>query len=157
MYIADFGSGSGAIAVIFAQAVGADGRVTALDVLPSAQESVLAKAKHHHLENISAIRANLEVLWGSTLPEHSQDIVFLGNILWQSEKKGDILAEAARVLKPSGRIMVLEWKNGGGAICPPEKLCISEDDLRQALEKAGFKVTETFGAGAFHYGVIAHH
>ena len=75
MRVADFGSGSGEIAMIIARMVGPDGTVTAIDVLPSAIEFVRALAKHEKLHNIEAVRADLDIPGSSKLSDDSQDVV----------------------------------------------------------------------------------
>src|SRR3989344_6184433 len=142
MQIADFGSGSGEIAVLLAQAVGKNGRVTAIDLLTSALESLQEKSTG--LENIISVRANLEVPGSSKLADDSQDAVFLANILWQSPQPVAILREAARILKSDGTIMVIEWKTK----LPAEK-------LEPIIKDANLQVAETFHAGAFHHGLTA--
>lgn len=154
MRVADFGSGSGEIAVVMAQAVGEQGIVTALDVLSSAIESVQARAKGANLENITAVRANLEVSGGSTLQDASQDLVFMANILWQSSKKQEIVLEATRILTSGGVLFCIEWKKDSTA-GPPANMRISEDELRQIIAVADLQAAETFPAGSFHYGLIA--
>jgi ubiquinone/menaquinone biosynthesis C-methylase UbiE len=155
MHVADFGSGSGEIAIAFAKMVGADGRVTAIDVLPSAIESVTSKAKNENLKNIVAVRGNLEIVGGSNARENSQDVVFLANILWQSKKQVEILQEAVRVLKPGGMFVAIEWKRQSTDLGPPKELRMSDEDLQDLVQKAGLTFTGTFAAGSFHVGLIA--
>lgn len=154
MQIADFGSGSGEIAVMFAKLVGETGRVTAIDVLPSAVEAVTARAKHEGLANVSAVRADLEVLGGSQLPDSSQDLVYCANVLWQSPKKKEIVAEAARILKPGGAFVAVEWNQEQG-LGPPQESRIGEEDLKTLVQGASLRVERAFAAGAYHYGIVA--
>lgn len=154
MHVADFGSGSGEIAVIFARMVGSDGLVTAIDVLPSGIESVKARARHEKLENLEAVRADLEVLRSSGLPDDSQDVVYLANILWQSGKKAEILTEASRILKHGGTLVAIEWNQKQG-IGPPAASRIKEDALKALIASAGLTSTQDFPAGAYHYGLMA--
>lgn len=155
MHVADFGSGSGDIAVIMARIVGEQGVIVALDVLPSALESVQAKAKSANLKNVIAIRSNLEVLGSSTLDDASQDMVFMGNILWQSQKKKEVLEEALRILKSGGLVATVEWNKDGGRTGPPLALRIGQEELKQLAALVGLEIVETFAAGAYHYGLIA--
>src|SRR3990167_7199549 len=93
MNIADFGSGAGYFPILMAERAGKEGRVYALDIMESALDSVREKAKAAGLENIEMIRTNLEVVGSSGLADQSQDIVLLANILFQSDKKSDIVKE----------------------------------------------------------------
>mgnify|MGYP001607571705 CR=1 FL=1 len=144
MQVADFGCGSGEIAIMFAQAVAPDGHVTAIDVLPSALESLTVKVKAEKITNIISLRANLEVPGSSGLVDQSQDLVFMANILWQSPNKSDILAEAKRVLKSGGTLAVIEWKSK-----------LSEGELTALMKENGFTITTVVPGGTHHYGVLA--
>ena len=161
MHIADFGSGSGDIAIILARLVGEKGSVLALDVMPSAIESIQAKAKSAGLANVSGVRANLETVGGSTLDDHSQDLVFMANILWQSSKKKEILEEAVRILKSNGTLACIEWENAetrldsARQVGPPASMRIEKKELERLVAMLGFKDITTFPAGAFHYGLTA--
>src|SRR3989338_92037 len=128
MSIGDFGSGAGYFTILMAERVGREGRVYALDIMESALDSVREKARAVGLENIEAIRTNLEVLGSSGLSDQSQDIVLLANILFQSEKKVEIIREAKRVLKDNGSLIIIDWKRGlpaqagAGGFGPPDSL-----------------------------------
>ena len=143
MKVADFGSGSGEIAVIFARMVGPDGIVTAIDVLSSALESLEARAKHENLQNIHGVRADLEVPGSSHQQDASQAVAYLGNILWQSQKRSEILAEAVRVLKPGGVLAVVEWHDR-----------IPKQELQELLAATGVREITNFPAGKYHYGLM---
>ena len=92
---ADFGCGSGFFSLALARAVGDNGRVTAIDVMKEPLESVHARAEAAGLKNIDMVRADLEVLGGTKLADGSQDCVLMKNVLFQSQKKSAMLAEAA--------------------------------------------------------------
>ena len=80
-------------------------------------DSFKARTKAAGLENIETKRANLEILGNTGLGDDTQDMVLLINILFQSNKKSDILKEAKRVLKSGGSAILVEWKKVRGA-CP---------------------------------------
>jgi len=152
MKIADFGSGTGFFAILFAQKVGEKGEITAIDVLSSAIESLASRAKDLGITNIKLVRANLEVPNASSLENDSQDMVFMANILFQSNKKDLILDEAKRILKNGGDLVVIEWI--------PEKIKteglykISKEEMKQLAESKGFKFIREFYTGGFHYGLL---
>src|SRR3989344_2888945 len=114
MSVADFGSGAGYFTIILGQKVGENGKVYALDVQETALDNVRVKARAADVKNVETIRTDLEVAGSSGLPDNSQDAVLLANILFQSDKKSDIIREAVRVLKNGGRIILIDWKPGTG-------------------------------------------
>ncbi len=154
MSIADFGCGAGHFTILLGQKVGKDGKVYALDVQESPLESVSARAKAAGLENIETVRANLEVLGSSRLPDNSQDVVLLINILFQSTKKSEIINEATRVLKTGGRVIVIEWKRGAGGFGPPDELRTEPSAMQALMPSTNFSFQKDIDAGSFHYGMI---
>ena len=154
MHIADFGCGAGHIGILVAQKTGKDGYVVALDIMEDKLESIKARAKAMGLENIETKRANLEVLGNTGLGDGTQDMVLLINILFQSNKKQDILKEAKRVLKSGGSAVLVEWKKSGGGLGPPDELRTNGNDMQTIFSTEGFTLIRQFSAGQFHYGLI---
>lgn len=154
MSVADFGCGTGYFTILLGQKVGKDGKVYALDVQEPPLDSVRAKAKAAGLENIETVRANLEVLGGSRLPDNSQDMVLLANILFQSTKKAEIISESARVMKAGGRLIIIDWKRNAGGFGPPDELRTEQTDMRALAPANIFSFQKDIDAGSFHYGMI---
>src|SRR3989344_2466425 len=154
MSVADFGSGAGYFTIIIAERVGKEGRVYALDIMESALDSVREKSKAAGLENVEAIRTNLEVVGSSGLADQSQDVVLLANILFQSEKKVEIIREAKRVLKDGGSLIIIDWKKGAGGFGPPDSLRTDEAAMRSLAVGEGLTFDRPFDAGQFHFGSI---
>lgn len=160
MRIADFGCGAGHIGILVAQQVGPDGLVTALDIMEDKLDSIKARAKAAGLENLETKRANLEVPGNTGLGDGTQDLVLLINILFQSNKKSDILKEAKRVLKTGGSVVLVEWKKGGGGLPaqagfgPPDGLRTDVSPMQALFTTEGFTLVRPFNAGQFHYGLI---
>lgn len=154
MRIADFGCGAGHIGILVAQQVGKDGHVIALDIMEDKIDSIKARAKAAGLENIEAKRANLEVLGNTGIGDGTQDMVLLINILFQSNKKQDILKETKRVLKDGAQAILVDWKKGGGGFGPPDNLRTDIADMQSIFVAEGFVFVRQFNAGQFHYGLI---
>ncbi len=153
MQVADFGSGAGDFAILLAKIVGKEGRVSAIDIKEGAVQSVQSRAKFFGLNNITVTRSDLETQNGSKLPDASQDRVVCTNILFQSKKKEEIAREALRVLRPQGHCIVVEWKNNV-ALGPHATVRMSREEIVDLMEKQGFKLTDEFQAGGFHFGLI---
>ena len=153
-HAADFGCGSGYFTTELAKAVGSNGVVNAVDVMEEPLQAVHAKAEAAGMKNVQIIRADLEVLGGTKLPDGSQDWVLLKNILFQSQKKEAILAEAARVVKMGGRVVVIEWKKGAGGIGPPETLRSDEIVIERIAQANGLRTERPLGVDSSHFGFV---
>lgn len=152
--VVDFGCGSGYFSLELAKKIGNKGEVYAIDVLPSALEAVLSRAKTLGLSNIVAKRANLEGEKGSGLGADFADIVVMKDMLFQNKDKKAILKEAHKVLKPHGKAVIVEWNDKDLTIGPEKKLRISKENLEKMAAEAGFKVEKELKAGDFHYSVL---
>jgi ubiquinone/menaquinone biosynthesis C-methylase UbiE len=153
MSVADFGCGSGYFTIIIAKLLGDTGKMYALDIQESPLEAVKMKAQAEGLHNVMMIRANLEVAGSTKLPDDSQDWVLLANILFQSQKKKEIVQEAKRVLKSGGQILLIDWKKGTGG-GPPDSLRTDEGTMQQIVSGEGLSLVSSIDAGKFHYGMI---
>jgi len=154
MKVADFGSGAGYFTILLAKMVGESGVVTAVDILDSALETLRAKAKAEGLRNIETIRSNLETPGGSGLNNDSQDMVLLANILFQNVNKAVIIDEARRVLKPSGTLVVIDWRKGANGLGPPDNLKLDPEETKKLVVDSGFQFFSDINAGTFHFGMI---
>jgi len=152
--VADFGCGSGFFSLAFAEAIGEEGKVYSLDILPSSLESVESKAKLSGLNNIIPQRVNLEKEGGSKLPDASNDWVIMKDMLFQNKMKDVIMKEACRVLKVGGKLLLAEWNDHDVTIGPEKNIRISKEELIELAEVQGFKLEKELETGDFHYGAV---
>ena len=153
-HVADLGSGSGFYTLAAARIVGATGRVYAIDVQKGLLEKVANEARHLKLANVETLCGDLESLEGSRLSEASVDAVLVCNILFQLENKENFLLEIKRILKPKGRVLVVDWRESFGGTGPQPNMIVSPSDARAIFEKVGFVFERDINAGAHHYGMI---
>jgi ubiquinone/menaquinone biosynthesis C-methylase UbiE len=152
MHVGDFGCGSGYFTMEAAKAVGATGRVYAVDVQEGPLESVAARAEALGLENIQAVRADLEKLGGTNIPSDSLDVVLLANVLFQSQAKEDIIKEAQRTLKQGGHLLVIDWKQGAGGPLPDEHRSDPEE-MKRLISGQGLTFSRDVDAGPYFFGL----
>lgn len=151
----DFGCGPGYFSIPFAKAVGDAGHVYALDILPQALETVIGRAKNSGVANITTKRVNLEKEKGTKLEDHLADWIILKDVLFQNQKKEIIVAEAYRVLKTGGKIIVVEWNQIESTVGPAMELRMPQSTLEKMFSDHGFIVEKNVEAGGFHYAFVA--
>jgi len=154
MTVADFGCGHGYFTLPVARLVGEQGKVLAVDVLEEALETVKAQARQEGILNIETFRGNLEVLGGSKIEDGTADLILLHNVLFQSQKKSEIIKEVLRVLKSDGRFELIDWRPDKTSFGPQEGWRLSSDEAKKLAEAEGFKFEREFDAGEFHFGLM---
>jgi len=152
MAAADFGCGNGFFSIPLAKLM-PQGKVYALDVVKESLEAVQSQAGLEEIENIETVHCNLEVLGASKLDNDSVDLVLMRNILFQSQKKAEIVKEAKRVLKPEGRLVLLEWIPGA-SLAPKEGWMITKQEAQKLVGAEGMKLSGELTMDNQHYGLV---
>jgi len=134
--VADFGCGTGVLSVAIARWAE---RVVAIDQSASALEQAKERAKREGVRNVTFLREDLHKL---SLPAGKLDLVVLSQSLHHVEEPKAVLREASRILKPSGKVVVLE-------LMPHDEKWVVErlghkhlgfppEGLQDELKRAGF-------------------
>ncbi len=154
MKIAHFGCGAGYFTFPLAKRVGKEGMVYALDILEEKLVTLKSQAKLWGLRNIITVKTNLESEKSSQLKTASVDWVIIVNVLYQNDKKGSILKEAKRILKPKGKILLIDWGKENKFIGPAEQMRISKGELIKKLQKYNLDIQKEVAVGDFHFGMV---
>jgi len=147
-HVADLGSGSGMDSFIAADKVGQGGQVTGID-MTDAQLAKAERLKHEHgFESVRFRKASIDA---TGLPGQSCDIVISNGVINLSPDKAAVFREAARLLRPGGRLALADIVTG---VQLPETVtcdaslwaaCIGgamqRDRCVETIEQAGFTVT----------------
>ncbi|HCU70821.1 MAG TPA: hypothetical protein DIC35_03680 [Candidatus Moranbacteria bacterium] len=152
--VADFGCGSGYFSLPIAKKIGENGVLYALDILPQSIEMINGYAKTMGLTNIITKRVNLEKNNGSTLNEGSCDWVIMKDMLFQNKLKGNIIKEAARVLREGGKILIIEWDTKDSSIGPNCSVRIPKESLMEIIQESGMSILNEIPVSNFHYGLV---
>ena len=141
MVIADLGAGDGSFSLLLAQSAT---KVLAVDSSAKMIEFAREQAHGHHVKNVDYRLGDMEEL---PIDDASVDIVFFSQSLHHALHPDRAVLEAARILKPGGRIAVLDLARHrfeeARDIYADEWLGFSEAELESMLERAGFAKTQT--------------
>ncbi len=151
MKVVDIGAGSGFYSIEAAKRVGSGGRVYAVDVQKDLLERLRTVAANQGVRNIEVVWGNAEKIGGTKLRESIADRVIASNVLFQIEKPDDFCLELKRILKPGGKVLVVDWSEA--STMSPANL-VSASKAQALFEKSGFKFIDSFNAGDHHYGLI---
>lgn len=154
MTVAHFGCGIGYFTFPIAAKIGEGGKIWALDILEDKLALIRAQAKTSGLSNVIVKRVNLEAKGGSTLEEASADWVIMVNMLYQNDKKSQVLGEAKRVLKENGHVLLIDWKNEKSTFGPEMKIRIGREELIKLVRKNGLGIAKEVEVGNFCFGMI---
>jgi ArsR family transcriptional regulator len=149
MRVADLGCGEGYLTI---EASRWASRVFAIDRSPAVLRRARALASRRRVTNIIWKRGELERL---PLRDACVDVALLSQALHHAAEPGRALAEAARVVAPGGRVLVLDLREHDQAWVTDrlgdQWLGFSTDALRALLEGAGLTAVNV-GIGARRTG-----
>ena len=152
MVFTDIGCGEGYFTLPAARTVGINGKVLAADINPDAVTALRTSAANEGLDNLSAeVKAAEEAVFC----EGCADIVFFGIDLHDFAEPRKVLSNARKMLKSSGRLIDLDWKDEPMGFGPPQEKRFSMHKAQGMIEAAGFRILSARDAGQYHYLIIA--
>ena len=105
--IADIGAGTGFFAEVFAESVGAEGRVYAVEVSPRFLDHLRQRARKRGFGQIEVVEGGERSV---RLKDASIDVAFLCDTYHHFEYPQAILASLHRALRPGGRLVVVDFE-----------------------------------------------
>jgi ubiquinone/menaquinone biosynthesis C-methylase UbiE len=136
LVVADLGAGEGASALLLAQRAK---KVIAVDSSAKMIEVGREQAQRHGVKNIDYRLGDMEEI---PIGDGEVDLVFFSQSLHHALHPELALAEAARILVPGGRIVILDLVRHrfeqARELYADEWLGFSESDLESMLQNAGF-------------------
>ncbi len=152
MLAAEFGCGTGKFAIELARRL-PKGKVYGMDIQQEPLLVLEKEARSKGVYNIQTVRCDLEKEKGSTLPDDYLNLVLIPNVLFQAEERIKIIEEAGRVLRPGGKLLIIDWKRESG-FGPKQTLRVSEEEVKEKTEEKGFKFEKELESGDFHWALL---
>lgn len=150
--VAEIGCGTGWFTFELEKTVRPRGIVYALDMQPAMLQ--ILRAKRENWERILTLPCSQNAF---ELDDAEVDIVFHANTLHECVDPEVHLQEVKRVLKPGGRLILVEWKwaDEESQPGPPNLQRLDIHTVQDLVKSAGFEIQETYDVGPYHYAVQA--
>lgn len=156
MTVADFGVGrEGSFMLNAARMVTERGTVFAIDVVQDILRLVEELAHNAGVSNVVTVWSDLEMYGAAQrVADNSVDVGILANTLFQSQERAAMLKECMRMVKPGGKLLMVDWKAVDTALGPPMEQRVSAEEMKEVGAAAGAHLLEEFDAGEYHWGLL---
>jgi ubiquinone/menaquinone biosynthesis C-methylase UbiE len=146
--LADIGCGPGFFTLPAAEIVGVRGLVYAADIQGDMLSAVKTRATEANLTNVQVIKSSdTEV----PIRAASVDMALLAFTLHEIEPRARFLHRVSRLLKPTGKLVIIEWEKQSDAPSPPANPPLTAEDAIKDAEAAGLALAEQRALNAYHY------
>ncbi len=139
----DLGAGPGVFAIRLARAVGARGRVHAIDVDARMIDLLRARTRDAGLSNVHPLLAGGDAV---ALPPEPCDAILVVNAFHHFPDRAGALRRLATALRPGGVLANVDFHGGELPVGPPADHRVSREAFLESVAAAGLEVAreETF-------------
>ncbi len=153
--LADLGCGTMAFFTLeAARRVGNKGEVYAVDVQKQVLAAVNQLSKTQGLYNVATVWSNIEIVGATNIPNESLDACFLVTTLFQVDDKNKAIQEAERLLKPGGKILIVDWRTSNAPVAPQANRIIDQQQLKKDIINNHLNIISEFQPTSFHFGMV---
>ncbi|MEK9176879.1 MAG: methyltransferase domain-containing protein [Patescibacteria group bacterium] len=150
--VGDFGSGAGHFALGIIDRLGPETTVYAFDALAPVLAKLSREAKRRG-GKLYAIEADLNV--HIPVADNLLHFAILANILHAVSNRERFLSELARVVRPGGRALVIDWTASFKNMGPTAGAVVTPSQAVRLLGAAGFSANDMLPAGSHHWAFLA--
>lgn len=154
MTVVDLGAGVGSYTIPAAKLILPGGIVYAVEIQKDFLEAVRKLAEENNLPNVHIVWGDIEQANGVSLADAMADRIIIANVLFQARSTYTLALEVKRLLKPEGKVMVVDWLDSFGGIGPKPDEVIKPEEVKNVFGSAGLVWEKDFSAGEHHYGLI---
>jgi len=150
--VLDLACGMGAYSLFLSEMVGENGRVYAVDLWKEGLLVLEDRIDAKSIKNIMPLLA--DATKDIEIDEYSVDLCLIATVLHDFEEAGQavaVLKQVKTLLKPNGRLAVIEFKKIDDPPGPPKFLRLSEDDVETLVSRYGFKKVKTADLGDYNH------
>jgi arsenite methyltransferase len=134
--VADLGAGGGYFTFRLAEAVGASGRVYAVDVDDDMVSYLASRAQELHAANVTVVRGEYD---DPKLPDGEIDLLFTCNTYHHIADRTAYFRRVLADLAPNGRVAIVEYDGRGGWFPNLFGHKTPADEIAREMREAGYE------------------
>ncbi len=129
--------------------------VVGVDINPTFLKTAL-KARSDQKQKLRLMHADVANQGGMPIKNNSIDTALISNVLFQVRHRDSFVKETQRILRSSGKALVIEWEDSFSGIGPHSDHVLTYSACKDLFESQGFIFERDLGAvtGAYHYGLV---
>jgi len=141
MEVADIGAGTGLFTIPFAQRVGPDGRVYAVDLVPKFLEHIRQRATNAGSANVEFVQCTEDSVG---LPRESIDLAFICDTYHHFEFPRSTMTSVREALRSGGRVVIVDFERIEGHSRPwvLEHVRAPKETVIQEMQSLGFELMD---------------
>lgn len=148
--VADLGAGGGWFTIRLARRVGPNGRVYAEDIQRQMIEAIGRRVQRENLSNVTPV---LGTATDPRLPS-GLDAILIVDTYHEMDDPVTLLRNAAKSLKPQGRLGVVDFNPGGGGPGPAPGQRVDPNAVINAAASAGLRLTSREAVLPFQFLLV---
>lgn len=149
--LVDIGAGTGFFAVPFCDKM-EDGIVYACDTSDTMLQWMKENLADTYTNRVIPLKSSESQI---PLEGGLADLVYMINLHHELEDPCAMLEESARLLKPGGKLMIIDWKVAETPGGPPQSIRIPESTIAAQLQNAGFTAIQHHDTLPYHCFLVA--
>lgn len=136
--VADIGAGTGLFTRLFANTLGPDGRVMAVDIAQKFLDHIEVTCREQNLRNVETILCKDD---STELPANSVDVAFICDTYHHFEFPQKTMTSLRKALKPGGRVIVIDFVRveGVSSDWTMDHVRAGQEVFESEIISAGFK------------------
>jgi ubiquinone/menaquinone biosynthesis C-methylase UbiE len=149
--VAEIGAGSGYLVRRLARAVGPRGRVYAVDAEPRMLPVLLERLRRARIGNVTPVLGRDE---DPLLPDRTCDLVLVVNTYHHFPGGPGYLRRLARLLRPGGRLVNVDFHRRETPVGPPLERRIARETFLRDARRAGLRLVREVTVLPYQYCVV---
>ncbi|MFA5876895.1 MAG: methyltransferase domain-containing protein [Candidatus Paceibacterota bacterium] len=150
--VGDFGVGAGHYSFALAEKLGAEGTIYAFDAFGPVLDAIRRKGEHYPAE-FHTLQSDLNE--PIPIAENLLHIAVVANILHQIRERERFVMEVARVVRPQGTVLVVDWISSFKNMGPSPEAVLAPGEAVRLFRQAGFDTGDMLPAGTHHFAFLA--